>query len=314
VASPVDHGLRLDVGACGTLVACARVPANAQLPSYKDLLWPTLRAVREIGDSGTIEEIVEKVTEIEGFTEEQQSVAHGEGPNSEIEYRLAWARTYLKGMGALINSTRGVWSTTELGRELTPEQIVSLHADYVVALRAARRKQRKAAAASDDVSAPDTDGAERDWKEQLLETLLAVPPDQFERLARRLLREAGFISATVTGKSGDGGIDGIGVYRLSLVSFPVFFQCKRYKGSVGAGAVRDFRGAMSGRGDKGLLISTGNFTAEAKGEATRDGAPPIDLIDGERLCDLLKDFELGVRRTIRQVEEIEVLPEFFIDL
>ncbi len=168
---------------------------------------------------------------------------------------------------------------------------------------------------SDDGGTPDTEGnAERDWKEHLLETLLAVPPDQFERLARRLLREAGFISATVTGKSGDGGIDGIGVYRLSLVSFPVFFQCKRYKGSVGAGAVRDFRGAMSGRGDKGLLITTGNFTAEAKSEATRDGAPPIDLIDGERLCDLLKDYELGVRCTIRQVEEVEVLPEFFIDL
>jgi restriction system protein len=91
----------------------------------------------------------------------------------------------------------------------------------------------------------------------------------------------------------------------------VFFQCKRYKGSVGAGAVRDFRGAMSGRGDKGLLITTGNFTAEAKQEATRDGAPPVDLIDGERLCDLLKEYELGVRRTVRQVEEIEVLPEFF---
>lgn len=288
---------------------------DAQIPSYKDLLWPTLRAVREIGDSGTIEEIVEKVTEIEGFTEQQQSVPHGDSPRSEIEYRLAWARTYLKGMGALINSSRGVWSTTELGRQLTPEQVVTLHAEYVAELRAARRQKRKSAAASEDAGAPETDGsAELDWKEQLLETLLAVPPDQFERLARRLLREAGFISATVTGKSGDGGIDGIGVYRLSLVSFPVFFQCKRYKGSVGAGAVRDFRGAMSGRGDKGLLISTGNFTAEAKGEATRDGAAPIDLIDGERLCDLLKDYELGVRRTIRQVEEIEILPEFFSDL
>jgi restriction system protein len=128
-----------------------------------------------------------------------------------------------------------------------------------------------------------------------------------------LLREAGFISATVTGKS-DGGIDGIGVYRLSLVSFPVFFQCKRYKGSVGSSAVRDFRGAMSGRGDKGLLITTGNFTADAKQEATRDGAPPVDLIDGDRLCDLLKEYELGIRRTVRQVEEIHVTPEFFADL
>lgn len=99
-----------------------QVAPGAQIPSYKDLLWPTLRAVREIGDSGTIEEIVEKVIELEGFTEQQQSVPHGEGPSSEIEYRLAWARTYLKGMGALINSTRGVWSTTEFGRNSQPSK------------------------------------------------------------------------------------------------------------------------------------------------------------------------------------------------
>lgn len=291
---------------------------KGQIPSYKDLLWPTLRAVREMGDSGTIEEIVERVTEIEDFCEEQQSIVHGDGPLSEIEYRLAWARTYLKGMGALINSTRGVWSTTELGRAMTKAQIVKAHADYTAELRAARREKLKAASGPDEEGvqaiAGDDISTVRDWKEQLLEALLAIPPDQFERLARRLLREAGFVSATVTGKSGDGGIDGIGVYRLSLVSFPVFFQCKRYKGSVGAGAVRDFRGAMAGRGDKGLLITTGNFTAEAKQEAQREGAPPIDLIDGERLCDLLKEYELGVRRTIRQVEEVEVLPDFFLGL
>ena len=288
---------------------------TAQIPSYNDLLWPTLRAVREIGDSGTIEEIVEKATEIEGFTEDQQAIQHGDGPRSEIEYRLAWARTDLKGMGALINSTRGVWSTTELGRTMIEDEVARRHAEYVADLRAARREKVKAATDSLDAGDPDADAAGvaayRDWKEELLEVLLAVPPDQFERLARRLLREAGFINATVTGKSGDGGIDGIGVYRLRLVSFPVFFQCKRYKGSVGSAAVRDFRGAMSGRGDKGLLITTGNFTAEAKQEATRDGAPPVDLIDGERLCDLLKEYELGVKRTVRQVEEIEILPDFF---
>ena len=294
------------------------VTLDAPIPSYYDLLWPTLQAVREIGDSGTIEEIVEKVCELEGFTEALQSVAHGDGPSSEIEYRLAWARTYLKGMGALINSARGVWSTTELGRTMTADQVRALHADYVGRLRAARKKKNEAASESPDgvgdPAADDGGASESSWKEQLLEALLAMPPDQFERLARRLLREAGFVSATVTGKSGDGGIDGIGVYRLSLVSFPVFFQCKRYTGSVGAGAVRDFRGAMSGRGDKGLLITTGNFTGAAKQEATRDGAPPVDLIDGDRLCDLLKEYELGVRCTIRQVEEIEVVPQFFADL
>ena len=219
-------------------------------------------------------------------------------------------------MGALDNSKRGVWSTTELGRSMTPSDVVARHAEYVAQLREARKAKKAAKVPDeDDPGSGGEDGpGTGDWKEQLIEELLATPPDRFERLARRLLREAGFISATVTGKSGDGGIDGIGVYRLSLVSFPVFFQCKRYKGSVGAGAVRDFRGAMSGRGDKGLLITTGSFTADAKQEATRDGAPPVDLIDGDRLCDLLKEYELGVHRTIRQIEDIAVVPEFFANL
>jgi restriction system protein len=130
-------------------------------------------------------------------------------------------------------------------------------------------------------------------------------------LAKRLLRAAGFTNASVTGGAGDGGIDGVGVYQLSLVSFPVYFQCKRYKGTVGPEKVRDFRGAMQGRGDKGLLITTGSFTAEAKKEATRDGAPPIDLIDGERLCELLKDHRLGVDTTTRTIEEVKIRKEFF---
>jgi len=287
---------------------------TTDIPQYSDLLWSTLLAVREIGDSGTIEEIVEKVTDLAGFTEEQQAVLHGDGPQTEIEYRLAWARTYLKGMGALTNSERGVWSTTEHGRAMSPDDVTRGHAEYLAELRARRKAKRLALSAQDADPDHESDSADHEWKERLLDVLLAIPPDRFERLSRRLLREAGFTSATVTGKSGDGGIDGIGVYRLSLVSFPVFFQCKRYKGSVGAGAVRDFRGAMSGRGDKGLLITTGSFTADAKQEATRDGAPPIDLIDGDRLCDLLKEFSLGVRRTVRQVETVEVVPDFFADL
>ncbi|HEY4428990.1 MAG TPA: restriction endonuclease [Solirubrobacteraceae bacterium] len=282
------------------------------VPSYSDLLWPTLRAVRDMGDSATIEEIVEKVIQLESFTEAQQAVQHGDGPRTELEYRLAWARTYLKGMGALDNSERGVWSTTELGRTMTAAEVESRHATYKAQLREARRAKRATQAEQDDELGGDASAG--DWKERLLELLFEVPPDAFERLARRVLREAGFVSATVTGKSGDGGIDGIGVYRLSLVSFPVFFQCKRYRGSVGASAVRDFRGAMAGRGDKGLLITTGSFTAEAKQEATRDGAPPVDLIDGERLCDLLKEHKLGVRTIVRQVEEVELAPDFFDDL
>jgi restriction system protein len=271
------------------------------LPAYNELLWPTIVAVRKLGGSASIDEIVETVIDQEGFTDEQQQVLHGDGPQTEIEYRLAWARTYLKGMGLLVNSRRGVWSLTEEGRSAEQDEIASRHRKYLAEYQEGRRRKRRAG--GDRTGANEEADQEADWRDQLLDALMGMSPGGFERLAQRLLREAGFISATVTGRTGDGGIDGLGVYRMSLVSFPVFFQCKRHKGSVGSAAVRDFRGAMAGRGDKGLLITTGTFTGEAKAEATRDGAPPVDLIDGLRLCDLLKEYDLGVRTTVRQVED-----------
>ena len=142
--------------------------------------------------------------------------------------------------------------------------------------------------------------------------LRTLDPSAFERLCQRLLRESGFVEVNVTGRTGDGGIDGTGILQVSLVSFHVLFQCKRYAGSVGAGAVRDFRGAMVGRTDKGLLITTGSFTPDAKREATRDGAPPIELIDGVGLCEHLKARSLGVET--KMVEEVSVLPQWFVRL
>lgn len=287
---------------------------SAEIPTYNELLWPTLVAVRELGHTAKLDEINERVVESQGFTEEQMSVLHKNGPRSEIEYRLAWARTYLKGMEALVNPSRGTWETTTLGKELTEEEVEPRWRDYLTQLAEERKRKKKAAqeaGADPDLAADDASDETDDWREELLQVLLTMDPGDFEHLAKRLLRAAGFINATVMGGAGDGGIDGMGVYRLSLVSFPVYFQCKRYKGSVGPEKVRDFRGAMQGRGDKGLLITTGNFTAEAKKEATRDGAPPIDLIDGEQLCDLLKDHRLGVETTIRTIEEVKVRREFF---
>jgi restriction system protein len=286
-----------------------------EVPKYHELLWPALQAVSELGGSASINEIAETVVKREGFSDAQQSVLHHDGPETEIGYRLAWARSYLKGMGLLTNTARGVWALTDEGAALLTDpsatddqrrdRVRTLHSDYLVELR----KAQKAKQPLGEGNLEPGESQEHTWKEQLLDQLMGMQPDAFERLARRLLREADFDSVNVTGQSGDGGIDGLGVYRLGLVSFPVFFQCKRYRGSVGPGAVRDFRGAMAGRGDKGLLITTGSFTADAKKEAT--GAPPIDLIDGDRLCELLKRYELGVRTEIRQVEEVSVEPSFF---
>ncbi len=171
----------------------------------------------------------------------------------------------------------------------------------------AKRLAKKAPTADSD----DDQDEEGDWKDALIARLLSLPPGGFERLSQRLLREAGFINVDVTGQSGDGGIDGVGVYRLSLVSFPVYFQCKRYRSTVGPDVVRDFRGAMVGRGEKGLLITTASFTKSATAEANRDGAPPVELIDGDRLCDLLREFRLGVNVTQRVEEDVTVVGSFF---
>lgn len=172
----------------------------------------------------------------------------------------------------------------------------------------------QAASTADEKSLPDfapesEPDPEGDWRSELLSALGAMSSDGFERLAQRLLREAGFTKVEVRGKSGDGGIDGVGVLRVNLVSFQVYFQCKKWKGSVGAKEIRDFRGAMQGRADKGLFITTGRFTAQASDEATRDGATAIDVIDGPRLCDLLKERGLGVRT--KMVEEVSIDRDWF---
>jgi restriction system protein len=296
------------------------------VPAYHEYFLPTLRAVDELGGSGSISEIVDAVIKAEGYSEEQQAVLHKNGPNTEIEYRLAWARTYLKYFGLLSNSARGVWAITEDGtrflhdpaatddqRERKLQELRAAHVRAAAVERAARG-QSPPGTTPDADGTPEDDGG--DWKQRLIATLTSesFSPAAFERLAQRLLREADFESVLVTGRSGDQGIDGIGTYRLGLLTFPVFFQCKRYARSVGPGEVRDFRGAMAGRGEKGLLITTGTFTAEAKKEANRDGATPIELIDGDKLCDLLKQYELGVRTTERIVEDVEVISEFFADI
>ncbi len=300
----------------------------AAVPQYNEMLLPALQAVAELGGSASIGEIVETVVKQQGFSDVQQGVLHNNGPETEIGYRLAWARTYLKGMGLLTNSARGVWALTDEGTELLTspsftdserhDRVREIWQAHLADLREARKTRLSPADGElqpdGDLQADDGVAEEASWKEQLLDQLMAMASAAFERLARRLLREADFDSVNVTGQSGDGGIDGLGVYRLGLVSFPVFFQCKRYRGSVGPSAVRDFRGAMAGRGDKGLLITTGSFTADAKKEATRDGAPPIDLIDGDRLCELLKRYDLGVWTSIRTVEDVSIDASFFSEI
>ena len=282
---------------------------NHKVPTFDRMMNPLLSALKDLGGSGTIEEINSSTVEHLQLSDEQLEVLHNPDKSSrtEVEYRLAWTRTYLKKYGLLENSTRGVWALTNKGRQtesVNPTKVKRFVRDLA-------RKERQVSDQTDSVD----EEVQLTWKEALLETLLKMDPSAFERLVQRLLRESGFIQVEVTGKSGDGGIDGKGIMRLGgLLSFHVIFQCKRYKGSVSVSQIRDFRGAMVGRADKGLMITTGNFTRDAEREATRDGAPAIDLIDGDLLVDKLKELSLGVQTRLVTVEKIEINHDWFLGL
>lgn len=284
----------------------------ADVPTYDKLLKPTLAALHSLGGSASINELLEQIIEELHLPRDVIEQPHpGRSNQTELAYRLAWARTYLKKYDLIVNSARGVWALTPNGHDV--ETIDAQAIVRFVREQSARERQGRTETTEIDERRTEQDvGAEEtaSWRETLLATLLEMPPDSFERLCQRLLRESGFIQVEVTGRSGDGGIDGHGVVRLAgLLSFPIIFQCKRYRNTISAGVVRDFRGAMVGRADKGLIITTGTFTRDASLEATRDGAPPIDLIDGQQLIDKLKDLKLGV--TTRQVEAVEVNTGWF---
>jgi len=275
-----------------------------------------LDALFALGGSGSIDEIYEKVLEQENIDEEISSLPHNpeKSNQTEVAYRLAWARTYLKKFGFLENSSRGVWTLTKQAKEqkhVEPQVVVKevREADKVVS------KQKNKKEKNEQIELIDSDTPEaQGWREELYHLLTKeISPDAFERLTQRLLRESGFIQVEVTGRTGDGGIDGKGIARIhGFMSFHVIFQCKKYQGSVSAGNIRDFRGAMVGRADKGLFITTGTFTPAAVKEATRDGAPPIDLFDGEQLAEKLKELQLGLRTEM--IEKVTIDKEWFANL
>ena len=279
---------------------------KSQIPTSEDLLWPTLKTLESIGGSASIQELSSRLATDMSLPDAVLDVLHRDGPRTEIDYRAAWARTDLKMIGAVDNTARGVWTITDRGRGIHRAEQAS---DLVRIARAERQKTKKAG----DAKAPEPESIDedddQDWEGALLGILRSIAPGAFERLCQRILRESGFTRVEVTGRSGDGGINGAGVLRVNLISFHVRFQCKRYTGSVGTREIRDFRGAIVGRADKGLFITTGAFTNEAQREAVRDGAPAIDLIDGSELCALLKRLALGVNT--KTVQEIIPDPKFF---
>jgi restriction system protein len=275
---------------------------QSQGPQFVRYFNPIIEVLKDLGGSGRPAEVRDRIVEKLDISEDEQNETLGSG-QSRFDNQVAWARFYLVKAEYLDSSTRGVWSLTEKGRDasLTQKQALTLfkevHQQFKLSDDSEAASNVESGTPNKEISAdeiivPD----DEDHRITLMNVLRDLPPGGFERLCQRLLRESGFERVTVTGKSGDGGIDGIGILQMnSFVSFKVLFQCKRYVGAVSASQVRDFRGAMMGRADKGIIMTTGTFTADAGKEAVRDGVPPIELVDGEKLIDMFESLDLGLK-------------------
>ena len=275
---------------------------------YNDMSWGILEVMRKLDMPATNIEINRALADHLHLDEEARTAMHKNGTQTNLAYHAAWCRTGLRLAGAIENTGRARWRTTESGSAMSREEMERR-------IGIAKGITPKA----DDESGENTTSAVADesaigpgsWQEMLIALLGRLSPAAFERLAMRVLIASGFQDVEVLGRSGDDGIDGVGIYRPSLISFPVYFQCKRYAGAVGAGAVRDFRGAMQGRGEHGLLLTTGTFTSPARAEAARDGATTIDLLDGDDLCGLLRELRLGVNVRTITIEDVTVEEAYF---
>lgn len=274
-------------------------------PQFTKFFQPVIDALLELGGSGRPGEVMDVIAEKLEVGDDERDAAISSG-ESRFNNSVNWARFYLAKAGLIDASTRGVWTLTEEGRKtsLSPDATYALfkiiHKQFV----GPRVKKSKSEKETVDLL-PESD---LEHRSVLLGVFQSLSANGFERLCQRLLRESGFEAVTVTGRSGDGGLDGIGVLQMnSFVSFKVLFQCKRYSGAVNPSQVRDFRGAMMGRADKGIIMTTGTFTSDAKKEAVRDGVPPIELVDGEKLLDMFEQLELG----LKPIKAFEVDTKFF---
>lgn len=275
---------------------------------HNDMTWGTLEVMRELEMPATNAEINEALADHLGLDADARTAMHKNGVQTELAYRAAWCRTSLHWAGAIKNVGRGRWRITEEGAVMSRSEMERRSA---IGKGAAPKADDEPAESDGTTTADETDEGSNSWQDALVALLGQLSPTAFERLAMRVLITSGFEDVQVLGRSGDGGIDGVGIYRPSLISFPVYFQCKRYAGAVGAGAVRDFRGAMQGRGEHGLLLTTGTFTSPARAEAARDGATTIDLLDGDDLCGLLRELRLGVNVRTITIEDVTVEEAYF---
>jgi restriction system protein len=274
-------------------------------PEFLKYIKHVLATLQANGGAGNSTNVIEQVIEKLGITEDELEQVTSNG-HSRIRNQIQWARFYLFKAGLIENSERGTWRLTNEGLEkkLSDDDVYTMFRSVQESVK----KTPTVTPKKSEIKFEDTTTEDEEHAVKLLNLIQSLSAAGFEKLCKRLLTEIGINDITVTGGSGDQGIDGKGIVKLNdVVSLNIVFQCKRYKETVSPHHVRDFRGAMQGRGEKGLIITTGRFTKEAKNEAYRDGVTPIELIDGDRLVELFEKQTLGLKPVI--VFEIDY--EFF---
>lgn len=268
-------------------------------------MGPLLDALRALGGSASPRECSTWIAEKLQLSE---SVTTSRTPSGAERFHtnVQWARQYLIYEGLLESPRRGVWTLTTKGAatHLSVDDGQAIFNKWVK-IHEAQRRKKVAAAIPPEPNLPVEDLPEGEEEEnELLDVLQSLSPDGFERLCMRILHEYGLERVVVTGKSHDGGIDGTGILRLSpFVTMKVSVQCKRFRKAVTRAQVGDFRNAVMGRSDKGILITTGWFSSDAEKEANREGVIQIELVDGERLVELFEGKLLGLRR--KEVFEVD---------
>lgn len=274
-------------------------------PEFLKYINPVLTTLQTNGGAGNSSNVIEQIIESLGITDEELEEATSNG-QSRVRNQIQWARFYLFKAGFIDNTQRGIWRLTNEGLEknLTDDDVYNLFKGVQESVKKSPTVTPKKL----ELKFEDTTTEDEEHSIGLLNLIQNLPSAGFEKLCKRLLTEIGINDITITGGSGDQGIDGKGIVKLNdVVSLNIVFQCKRYKETVSPHHVRDFRGAMQGRGEKGLIITTGRFTKEAKNEASRDGVTPIELIDGDRLVELFEKYQLG----LKPVMVFEIDYEFF---
>ncbi len=303
------------------------------IPHFQELTRPVLEAAAE--GEVKIADVVERLAQSFNLTTEERETLVPSGGQTVLSNRSHWAKTYLTQAGLLERTGRGRFTITEDGRRALRTGPKRIDVEFLKQFPSFREFQARSRSDADDhgESEPDVNGIaslapdeamraahqrlEEALAAELLERILASPPEFFERMVVKLLSTMGYggsvaEAARALGRSGDGGVDGV-IDQDALGLDRVYVQAKRYAANnpVGPAAVRDFFGSLDRfKATKGLFVTTSCFTQSAR-ETAEYLSKRIVLIDGAHLTKLMIRYDVGCR--VEETLFIKKLDEEFFE-